>query len=100
VRTPLLGQLPRQLADDFAGSPVQVFRTLGLGEFEDQDRAQVAPGGDDASRIWPIRVAQRHPHVGGDALMVGLQPQRQDFDGDPGGGGCRVHLSHGARIGP
>jgi hypothetical protein len=72
MRAPLLGELPRQLAEDFAGLPVQVFRTLGLGEFQDQDPAQVALAGDDGGRIWPIRVFQRHLYVGGDALMVGL----------------------------
>jgi hypothetical protein len=85
MKTPLLGELPRQLAEDFAGSLAQVFRTLGLSKFEDQDPTQVALAADDAGRIWPIRVVQRHPYVGGGALKVGLQPQRQEFDGDPGG---------------
>jgi hypothetical protein len=59
VRTPLLGELPRQLLEDFAGSLARVCDTLSLGKFEDQDHAQVALAGDDAGRIWPVRVTQR-----------------------------------------
>jgi hypothetical protein len=99
VRTPLLGELPRQFLEDFAGSRARVCGTLSVGEFQGQDHGQVALAGDDADRIWPIQVAQRHPDVGGGALKVGLQVERQEFDGDPGGGSCRVHLTHGARIG-
>jgi len=65
--------LPRQLLEDFAGSLVRVCGTLSVGEFQDQDHAQVALAGDDADRIWPIRVAQRLPDVGGGVLKVGLQ---------------------------
>jgi hypothetical protein len=36
--------------------------------------------------------------VGGDGLKVRLQKQCQQLDGDSGGRGCRVHLSHSARI--
>ena len=71
MRTPLLGELPRQLAEDFASSLAWVLRTLGLGEFEDQDQAQAALAGDDAGRIWPTRVVQRHLYVGGGRLKVG-----------------------------
>ena len=97
MRTPLLGESPRQLAEDFAGSLAHVFRALGLSEFEDQDQAQAALAGDDAGRIWPIRVVQRHLYVGGGRLKVGLQKQCQELDGDSGGGGCWVHLAHGTR---
>ena len=99
MRTPLLGELPRQFPEDFAGSLARVCGTLSVGEFQDQDHGQVALAGDDADRIWPIRVAQRHSYMVGGALKVGLHVERQEFDSDSGGGSGQVPLTHGARIG-